>query len=85
MCLQYKSFYNTVGKGEIARNEKFLFFPAVFSTLLKNSHQFESDSKLSSAKSFSLEKSEVCVWESGRQNLGLVQIKSIMQMTRSLG
>ena len=27
------SFENTVGKGEIARNEQFLFFP-VFSTLL---------------------------------------------------
>ena len=27
MCLQYKSFENTVGKGEIARNEQFLLFP----------------------------------------------------------
>ena len=26
-CLQYKSFGNTVGKGEIARNEQFLLFP----------------------------------------------------------
>ena len=26
-CLQYKSFENTVGKGEIARNEQFLVFP----------------------------------------------------------
>ena len=25
MCLQYKSFENTVGKGEIARNEHYLF------------------------------------------------------------
>ena len=25
--LQYKSFENTVGKGEIARNEQFLLFP----------------------------------------------------------
>ena len=30
-CLQYKSFENTVGKGEIARNEQFLLFPTVFS------------------------------------------------------
>ena len=30
MCLQYKSFENTVGKGEIARNEQFLLFPSVF-------------------------------------------------------
>ena len=26
-CLQYKSFKNTVGKGEIAHNEQFLIFP----------------------------------------------------------
>ena len=30
MCLQYKSFENTVGKGEIARNEQFLFSHSVF-------------------------------------------------------
>ena len=29
-CLQYKSFEITVGKGEIARNEQFLFFPQGF-------------------------------------------------------
>ena len=29
-CLQYKSFGNTVGKGEIARNEQFLLFPQCF-------------------------------------------------------
>ena len=30
MCMQYKSFENTVGKGEIARNEQFLLFPQCF-------------------------------------------------------
>ena len=30
------SFENTVGKGEIARNEQFLLFPTVFSTHLEN-------------------------------------------------
>ena len=30
MCLQYKSFENTVGKGEIALNEQFLLFPQFF-------------------------------------------------------
>ena len=30
MCLQYKSFENTVGKGEIAHNEQFLLFPQCF-------------------------------------------------------
>ena len=29
-CLQYNSFENTVGKGEIARNEQFLLFPLCF-------------------------------------------------------
>ena len=29
-CLQYKSFENTVEKGEIARNEQFLLFPKCF-------------------------------------------------------
>ena len=29
-CLQNKSFENTVGKGEIARDEQFLLFPQFF-------------------------------------------------------
>ena len=29
-CLQYKSFENIVGKGEIARYERFLLFPQCF-------------------------------------------------------
>ena len=29
-CLQYKSFENTAGKGEIARNEQFSFSHSVF-------------------------------------------------------
>ena len=29
-CLEYKSFENTVGKGEIARNEQFFLFPKGF-------------------------------------------------------
>ena len=34
-CLQYKSFENTVGKGEIARNELFLLFPQCFLPVCK--------------------------------------------------
>ena len=41
-CLHYKSFENSVGKGEIARNEQFLFFPAVFSAHLDNFPPFSS-------------------------------------------
>ena len=29
-CLQYKTFENTVGKGEIAHDEQFLLFPQCF-------------------------------------------------------
>ena len=32
-CLRYKSFENTVGNGEIARNEQFLLFPQCFLTV----------------------------------------------------
>ena len=39
-CLQYKYFEITVGKGEIARDEQFLLFPTVFSTLLEASLHF---------------------------------------------
>ena len=54
MCLQYKSFENTVGKGKIAR------VPTVFSTLFENFPSCSSNLKLSSAKSFSLEESKTC-------------------------
>ena len=56
MYLQYKIFENTVGKGEIARNEQFLLFPPVFPTL-ENFLPFSSNSKLSSAISLSSEDS----------------------------
>ena len=59
-CLQYKSFENTVGKGEIARKEQFLLFPLVFSTRLKNFLPFSSNLKLSSANSFSSKESKIC-------------------------
>ena len=47
-----QSFENTVGKGEIARNE--------FSTHLENFLPFSSNLKLSSANTFSLEASKIC-------------------------
>ena len=34
-CLQSKSLENTVGKGEIARNNQFLLFPQCFPTCWK--------------------------------------------------
>ena len=59
MPLENKPFENTVGKGEIARNEQFLLFP-VFSTGLNTFLPFSSNFKLLSAKSFNLEESKIC-------------------------
>ena len=39
-CLHYKFFENTVGKGEIARNEQFLLFPQCFQPILGTYSQF---------------------------------------------
>ena len=58
-CLQYKSFENTVGKAEITHYEQFLLFP-VFSTCMETFLPFSTNLKLLSAKSFSLEESEIC-------------------------
>ena len=54
--LQFKSFENTVGKGEIAQNEQFLLFSPCFSTHLESFPPFSSSSKLLSA---SLEESKM--------------------------
>ena len=42
--LQYKSFENTVGKGEIAHNEQFLLFPQYFQPIgeLCHFHQIKN-------------------------------------------
>ena len=49
MCLQHKSFENTVRKGEIAHHEQFLLFPTAFSTCLEKFLPFSSNLKVSSA------------------------------------
>ena len=41
--LQHKSFENTVGKGEIARNEQFLLFPRCFLPIMQNFLTFLSN------------------------------------------
>ena len=64
--LLYKSFENTMGKGEIARNEQFLLFPQCFLPIFPP--HFENflplkkkkKMKLSSANSLSLEESKIC-------------------------
>ena len=64
-CLQYKSFENIVGKGEVVLHKQFLLFPQCFATLLENYLPFSSNFKLSSANSFRLEESKIwyIVWE----------------------
>ena len=58
-CLQYKSFENIVGKGEIARNEQFLLFSQCFLPVWRtfcHSHQIEN-CRLST---LSLEECKMC-------------------------
>ena len=58
MCLQDKSFENKVGRGEIAQ-AIFPFFHSIF-TLFEKFLSFLQNLKLSSANSFSLERSKAC-------------------------
>ena len=59
-CLEYQSFENTVGKGEIARNEQFLLSPQYFLPVWITFCYFHYHLQLSSANSFSLEESKMC-------------------------
>ena len=64
MCLQYKSFENTVSEGEIACDEQFLLFP-VFSNHWDNFLPFPLNFKFLSANSFSLEMFKICCFGKG--------------------
>ena len=60
-CLQYKSFENTVSKGEIYSSRAISPFHRVLSTPFWITFcQYQSNLKLSSANSFSLEESRIC-------------------------
>ena len=52
-------------KEKLLVRSNFSFSPTVFSTFVENFLPFSSNLKLSSAKSFSLEESEVCRLEKG--------------------
>ena len=54
MCLQYKSFKNIKGKGEIAHDKQFLLFPQCFPPYLEKLLPCSSNLKLSSANSFQI-------------------------------
>ena len=57
-CPQYKSFENTVGKGEIAHNEQVLPFPQCFLLIWGTFCHLDHILKLLSANSFSVEESK---------------------------
>ena len=58
--LRYKTYENTVGQGEIARNEQFLLFPKVFLCSLEEFSVIFTHFKLLSANSLNLEESKPC-------------------------
>ena len=73
-----KPFENTVGKGEISP------FPTVFSTRLDNFLPFLSNLKLSSANSFSLEESKICLLVMGvNQNCDSSDVFSFIEQKTS--
>ena len=62
-CSQHRSFENTVGKGEIARNEQFLLFPQCFQPIRRtfcNFHQIQN-CRLQSLSVW--ESLKIVVWE----------------------
>ena len=59
MCLQFKTFENNVGNGEIARNEQFLLFPQCFFYLYGELPALFIKLKIVACKLFQFEK----VWE----------------------
>ena len=73
-CLLYKTFENTVGKGEIARKEQLLLFPE-FSIRLENFLPFSLNLKLSPSNSF--------VWK-GLKLFVLERVKGSMVATKTI-
>ena len=62
--LPYKSFENTVVKGEIARKEQFLLFPQCFLTIWGNFCHFHQIQNCR-LQTFCLEESKICSLEKG--------------------
>ena len=77
MCLKYKSFENTVGKGEIAHNEQFLLYP-ISSVFYPLGELFTilTHSKFSSTNSFSLE-------ESKTSRYCIARVKSVLSLAHN--
>ena len=63
MFLQYKSFENTVGKGEIAHNKQFLLLPLCFELFQRNFYHSEQF-KICRLRTLSFWKSlKFVIWE----------------------
>ena len=71
-CLQYKSFGNTVGKGEIARNEQFLLFPQCFLHVWRTFYHFHQSLSVR-LQTLSVWKSlKLVIWESFNKKTALL-------------
>ena len=68
MCLQCKSFENTVGKGETAHNVLFLLFPQCFLSISKTFWDLIK-SEIIICKLFSLDKSKICHLAKGERSV----------------
>ena len=75
-CLQYKSFGNTMGKGEIAHYEQFLLFPQCFLTFwITFSHVYQiSNCRLQTLSVWEILK--FVVWERVNKILHEIKIRS---------
>ena len=83
--LQYKSFENNVGKGEIARYEQFLLLPRCFLPLWRTCAIFLSNLKLSTKNYLSLEESKICyfgVLSLAVTKWGLIRLSDALYQTR---
>ena len=63
MCLQCKSFENTLGKGEIARNEQFLLFPQCFLPIWRTYCHFFFKFEIVDCKLFQFGSLKFVAWE----------------------
>ena len=79
MCLQYKSFENAVGKGEIARNEQFHLFSQHFlpvQTTFHRLHQLQNCSLQTLLVYASL---KFVVWEKVKEQCKLINANILFQ------
>ena len=85
-CLQYKSFKNTVGKGEIPHNKQFLLFPQSFLSVCRTFCHFYVIWNCRLQTHLVWKSIKFVVWESvqlfaKKESVRLVQIQSIYSLS----